>query len=128
MGHLDRTFVDFEEFKRVAEAGCFVEWDLVGEERSFYDGNPAFDMPTDAVRMDQIAWVISEGYGDRILVAHDIAYKHRYMRHGGHGYGYILSHLVPRMRDRGIEDEAIDRILVDNPSRALTFAEPGQPS
>ena len=124
LGHLDRTFVDFEEFKRVAEAGCFVEWDLIGEERSFYDGNPAFDMPTDAVRMDQIAWVISEGYGDRILVAHDIAYKHRYMRHGGHGYGYILSHLVPRMRDRGIDDDDIDRILVDNPRRALTFAEP----
>ena len=124
MGHLDRTFVDFEEFRRVAEAGCFVEWDLIGEERSFYDGNPRFDMPTDATRMDQIAWVISEGYGDRVLVAHDLAYKHRLMRYGGHGYGYILAHLVPRMRDRGISDEALHGILVDNPGRALAFAEP----
>ena len=124
MGHLDRTFVDFEEFKRVAEAGCFVEWDLIGEERSYYDGNPEFDMPTDAVRMDEIAWLISEGYGDRVLVAHDVAYKHRLMRYGGHGYGYIPAHLVPRMRDRGISDEDLNRMLVDNPSRALTFAEP----
>ena len=124
MGHLDRTFVEFEDFKRVAEAGCFVEWDLIGEERSYYDGNPRFDMPGDATRMDEIAWVISEGYGDRVLVAHDIAYKHRLMRYGGHGYGYILAHLVSRMRARGISDEALHKILVDNPRRALTFAGP----
>ncbi|WP_300433557.1 hypothetical protein [uncultured Thalassolituus sp.] len=71
-----------------------------------------------------MAWVISEGFGDRVLVAHDIAYKHRLMRYGGHGYGYILAHLVPRMRARGISDEALHGILVDNPGRALTFAEP----
>ena len=46
------------------------------------------------------------------------------MRYGGHGYGYILAHLVPRMRDRGISKEDLNRVLVDNPSRALTFAEP----
>lgn len=124
MGHLDRTFVSFEDFKRVAGAGCFVEWDLIGEERSFYDGNPKFDMPTDAVRMDQIEHLISDGYGDQILLAHDVAYKHRLMKYGGHSYGYIINHLVPRMRERGIKDRDLRKLLVDNPSRALTFASP----
>ena len=78
-------------------------------------------MPTDATRMDQIATLIADGYGDQILIAHDLAYKHRLMKYGGHGYGYILANLVPRMRQRGIEESAIQDILVNNPKRALAI-------
>ena len=122
MGHLDRTVFLSETLTKIAEAGCFMEWDLFGTESSYYPLNPAVDMPSDAKRMDDIARISSEGYANKVLVAHDICAKHRLEKYGGHGYYYILGHIVPRMRTRGFSDEAIDDILVNNPRDALTFA------
>lgn len=124
MDHLERTFTEHSEFLAVAESGCYLEWDLTGEERSFYDGNPKFDMPGDAARIAQIKRLVEDGYGDKLLISHDNAYKHRMVKYGGHGYWYILSHIVPRMRQRGLSEEAIRKLLVDNPARAFTFTEP----
>lgn len=123
MGHLDRTVFLPGTLKQIAEAGCYMEWDLFGTEASYYPLNPKVDMPSDAKRMDDIAWISSEGYGGKILVAHDICAKHRLEKYGGHGYYYILAHVVPRMRARGFSGEAIDDILVNNPRDALTFVE-----
>ena len=124
MGHIERTIFKLEDFKRVAESGCYVEWDLFGTEQSYYGPNPSIDMPSDATRMDQIAYVASEGFGDKMVVAHDICSKHRLIKYGGHGYFYIISHIVPRMRARGFTEELVQKILVDNPARILTFTDP----
>ena len=121
MGHLDRTVFLPTTLMQIAEAGCYMEWDLFGTEASFYPLNPKIDMPSDAKRMDDIAWISSAGYGNKILVAHDICAKHRLEKYGGHGYYYILDHVVPRMRARGFTEQAIDDILVNNPREALTF-------
>ena len=123
MGHLDRTVFLRDTLTQIAKAGCYLEWDLFGQENSYYALNPNIDMPSDAKRMDDIAWISSEGYGGRVLVSHDIGAKHRLEKYGGHGYYYILDHIVPRMRVRGFSSEAIDNILVNNPREALTFAE-----
>ena len=122
MGHLDRTVFLRDTLTKIAGAGCYMEWDLFGSENSYYALNPNIDMPSDAKRMDDIAWIASEGYGRKVLVAHDICSKHRLEKYGGHGYFYILGHIVPRMRKRGFSKEAIDNILVNNPRDALTFS------
>ena len=125
MGHIERTVFHQNVLKQVAESGCYIEWDLFGNETSYYhDTVVVRDLPNDATRMDQIAWLSSQGYGDKILVSHDIAFKRRLMKYGGHGYSYILAHIVPRMRARGFNQELVDRILVGNPKTALTFSEP----
>ena len=121
VGHLDRTIFERRTLKMLAESGCFLEWDLFGQEQSYYTANTKIDMPSDAKRMDDIAWISSEGYGDRVVVAHDICQNHRLVKYGGHGYFYILNHIVPRMKDRGFSNEDVDRILVDNPKEALAF-------
>ena len=124
MGHLDRTVFLRGALTRIAESGCYMEWDLFGNENSYYPPNPNIDMPSDAKRIDDIAWISSQGYGGKVLVAHDICAKHRLEKYGGHGYYYILGHVVLRMRARGFSSEAINKILVDNPRDALTFAAP----
>ena len=124
IGHLDRTVFLHETLKSIAESGCYLEWDLFGSEQSFYPANTNIDMPGDARKMDDIAYVISLGYGDKIVVAHDICAKQRLVRYGGHGYFYILHSIVPRMRARGYTDEAIEKILVHNPASILAFVEP----
>ena len=41
------------------------------------------------------------GYGDRVVLSHDICTKHRLAAYGGHGYGHLLAEVVPWMRQRG---------------------------
>ena len=113
-----------ETLTQIAVTGCYMEWDLFGNESSYYPPNPSIDMPSDAKRIDDIAWISSQGYGDKVVIAQDICAKHRLVKYGGHGYHYILGHVVPRMRARGLSSEAIDKILVDNPRDALTFVAP----
>lgn len=124
IGHLDRTVFERETLSRIGESGCYFEWDLFGNESSTYRANPAIDHPNDATKLKAISWLISQGYGDRITIAHDICTNHRLVRYGGHGYFYILKHIVPLMRDRGFDEESITKILVDNPASALTFTDP----
>ena len=127
MGHLDRTVTERATLKQIVEAGCYLEWDLFGREQSYYVLDPGFDLPSDAKRLDDIAWAVSQGYGDKVVIAHDIFTKHRLLKYGGHGYFYILANIVPRMRERGFDEASINKILVDNPARALTFSAPSAP-
>ena len=68
-----------------------------------------------------IEHMVSEGKRVKILVAHDVCSKHRLKTYGGHGYDHILTRVVPRMRARGMSEEVVRLILVDNPTRMLTF-------
>ena len=124
MAHLERTVFERSTLKRIAETGCYLEWDHFGYEHSYYGNNPKVELPNDSARMDIIAWAISEGYGDQILVAHDVAAKSKLIKYGGHGYFYIFKHIVPRMRARGYSEDDVYRILVRNPASALTFVSP----
>jgi predicted metal-dependent phosphotriesterase family hydrolase len=41
--------------------------------------------------------------------------------YGGFGMGHILENIVPRMREKGISKIDIDKMLVQNPARLLSF-------
>ena len=112
---------DFDVLMDLAASGCYLEWDLFGNESSHYPLSD-IDMPSDAQRMSTIRRVVAEGFGDRVLVAHDICTKHRLVRYGGHGYGHILENILPRMAKRGFSAEEIEAIVVRNPARVLAFA------
>ena len=124
VGHLDRTVFEKSTLRSLAESGVYLEWDLFGREQHYYWANPAIDMPHDGQRIADIAWTIKQGYGDRVVVAHDICTKDRLLKYGGHGYFYFLSRIVPRMRFRGFTESEINAILVDNPANALSLREP----
>ena len=68
-----------------------------------------------------LAFLVKEGYEDRILVAHDIHTKDRLVKFGGHGYSHILKNIVPKMLRRNISQHQVDKILIDNPKHWLTF-------
>ncbi|MAF53785.1 MAG: phosphotriesterase-related protein [SAR202 cluster bacterium] len=121
MGHLDRTVADFDNLRRLASTGCYLEWDLFGNESSYYPLSD-IDMPSDAQRMDTIKRIIeSEGCGERVVIAHDICTKHRLVKYGGHGYGHILENIVPRMRRKGFTEEQVHAITAGNPASVLSF-------
>ncbi|MCH7997686.1 MAG: hypothetical protein IIB11_07930 [Chloroflexi bacterium] len=120
MSHIDRTIFDFETLDQLAETGCYIEYDLFGSESTHYPLSP-IDMPNDGKRLDYILHLRDEGRLDQVLMAHDICYKTRLTRYGGHGYAHILENVVPIMKRKGLSPEEISRILVDNTARALAF-------
>ena len=120
ISHIDRTIFDEPRLLRLADSGVTVEFDLFGQESSYY-GLSDIDMPNDATRLRLIRALIAHGHLDRVVISHDICYRTRLASFGGHGYGHIFRNVVPMMQRRGYSEDEIDAILVRNPRRLLTF-------
>ena len=121
IAHIDRTIANPDVLRDLARTGCYLEYDLFGVESSFYP-HKTIDMPSDAQRIDFIKGLIADGYRERIVVSHDICFKARWVKYGGQGYAHIMENIVPRMHSKGMSEEDIQSILVENPKRVLTFA------
>lgn len=120
MSHIDRTLFSDADMRELAETGCTLEFDLFGQESSYYAHGP-IDMPNDAVRIDHLIRLIGQGFRDRLVIAQDICHKHGLKAYGGDGYSHILENVVPVMKRKGMGQDDIDAILVHNPARILAF-------
>ena len=107
--------------RRLAKTGCYLEYDCFGVEGYLDENFCVLDTPNDAQRINEIIELIDGGYLDQILVSCDHWTKHMLRRYGGWGYDHILTSVVPLMRRKGMSDEQIHTLLVENPKRALLF-------
>ncbi|CAH2090795.1 unnamed protein product [Euphydryas editha] len=121
MSHLDRTLLDPAKLLEFSELGAYCQFDLFGTEVSYYQLNIDTDMPSDAQRLNMICHLLKEDKADRILMSHDIHTKHRLIDYGGHGYSHIFTNIIPRMKSKGISQNIIDKITVDNPAQWLSI-------
>ena len=119
--HVERTFFEAKNRYALAEAGCYLSYDLWGREGYYSSDFGAIDIPNDAQRIAQIKDLMSHGFGSQVLISYDIAYKCQYMGYGGHGYAHILTNTVPAMRARGISEGQVDDLLIENPKRFFGF-------
>ena len=114
--------------RKIAGAGCFIEFDTFGHPalpvECFTHEDVLLEMPSDVERIYYIRELIEEGFLDRILVSQDCCFKHKYVRYGGYGYAHIIEHIMPWMRQRGITEDQIHTIAVENPKRILTLDTP----
>jgi Phosphotriesterase family len=111
---------DERELLRLADTGCVIEFDLFGQEQSYYR-HADIDMPNDAQRLKFIRCLIDHGHLERVVISHDICHQTRLTSFGGHGYGHIYENVIPLMRSRGFSESEINAILIENPRRLLTF-------
>ncbi len=121
MGHIERTVYDRGMLKELAQSGAYVNFDLFGHESSYYPFAADTYMPADHERIEMVSYVMGLGKLDRVLLAHDICSKHRLKAYGGHGWDHLVARVVPRMRKLGFTEEQLRMVLVDNPTRMLTF-------
>ncbi len=121
ISHIDRTIFDDERLFRLADTGCVIELDLFGQEQSLYSLNLDIDLPNDAARLRCMRRLIDRGHLEQITISHDICYRTRLTRFGGHGYGHIFENVVPLMHRRGFSSAEIEQITVGTPRRLLTF-------
>lgn len=99
---------------QVAEQGAWVEYDSVSGGSS-------------AQNLQLIKAMLDKGYVDRFLISHDAGWYNVGQPGGGNinGYTYIPKEFVPLMRQSGIEQNIIDKILITNPSIALGIPKGG---
>ncbi|UJP09984.1 aryldialkylphosphatase [Microbacterium sp. KUDC0406] len=94
-------------------------------ERGAYLGYDGFARPrtrSDAELLALTAEAVRRGAGDRIVLGGDVARRTRYIAYGGMpGLAYLGDRYLPRLRAE-IGDEAVDRMLIDNPARLLSLS------
>jgi phosphotriesterase-related protein len=127
MSHMDRdrfelTAESLEYQRELADRGAYLEYDLWGNEKYY---TAQFDKkPSDPERVEAVVELVEDGYIDRLLFSHDVAFKDQLVTYGGFGYSHILEHVVPMLRMADLTPDQITTILTENPREVLTFAEP----
>lgn len=71
--------------------------------------------------LSSVAFLVQEGYEANIVIAHDIHTKNRLTKYGGQIYSYILKNIVAKMLSRVINQTQVDKALIENSKRWLTF-------
>ncbi|MBK6586325.1 MAG: hypothetical protein IPG26_04895 [Coprothermobacter sp.] len=74
----------------------------------------------DELRARNIAALMDQGFGNRILLSLDITRKSHLKRYGGYGHVYLIETFLPMLYDQGLTSQDVEGLLVDNP-RSLFF-------
>ncbi|MGC4028407.1 MAG: TatD family hydrolase [Steroidobacteraceae bacterium] len=109
---------DVAQMKRITERGAYIEFDFLGF------GAQAITPEATAKLAQNIANLVAAGLTDRILLGHDVCTQMQLAKNGGGGFAYISNSLLPALKAQGVSEEAIHRMMVDNPRRVLTFVAP----
>jgi phosphotriesterase-related protein len=121
--HLD-VDIDTGYLAALLERGVTVEFDCFGKEYQIDASDEAFapgPFARDVERVDVLVDLIEKGRVDRLLIANDICFKTLLVAHGGRGYAHVIADIVPMLRERGVDEDTIGALLVDNPARLYSF-------
>jgi len=120
IGHMDdMEDLNFEYHRAIAERGAYLAFDCFGEEDYVEAQN--FVHPRDTERIVALKHLIDVGYIDNLLLSHDVCLKTYTRTYGGYGYDHILRTIVPMLKKIGVNDTEINRIMVENPARAIAY-------
>ena len=62
---------------------------------------------------------IDAGFEDHVLLSSDFANTTQLKANWGNGFSTVLVQFVPKLRYRGVPEDIVRKILVDNPRRWL---------
>jgi phosphotriesterase-related protein len=121
--HMSRTFPIYsrEERCKLAEKGCYLEYDMFGSDGIFPTQLSEYDVINDVLRIAQVIELIDDGFLSQILISQDVCYKVLLRAYGGGGYSHILDTVLPMMLKKGISKSQINTILIENPKRFISF-------
>lgn len=94
--------------KEICKRGAFVGFDRQGG-------------PTDSRQVPMVMALIDAGYADNLLFASDFSIAAQLKRNGGAGYAKTVTVFAPKLREAGMSEETLHRIVTDNPRRFLAF-------
>ncbi|OON41648.1 phosphotriesterase-related protein [Izhakiella australiensis] len=115
--HMNPSFSDKRYQRELADRGAFLEYDMIG--MHYYYADESAQSPSDEENASAICSLIDDGYINQILLSQDVFLKTMLTRYGGHGYGYILKHFIPRLRRHGLNGEQLETLMIANPQRVF---------
>ena len=110
MGHSD-TYKDADYHAALMRMGAYVQYDNIGSD---------YDAPRgESELIDLIFDLTNQGFADRILLSHDICCRSHLKYLDGRGFDYLATKFLPKLREKGVDDEKIHTMTVENPKRVL---------
>jgi phosphotriesterase-related protein len=97
----------------IAKRGAYLGFD--------HSGKP--DDPRLPEYVRTIVTVLEAGHEDRVCLSSDFAFpSQKYLRkNGGPGIAMVMTTMVPRLKQAGVSEATLHKILVENPRRVLAF-------
>ncbi len=111
LAHMDRAEKDFDRIVKVLEKGVYLQFDTIGR----------YKYHSDEAEIELVGRLIEKGYGERLLIGLDTTRARLLSYQGEIGLTYILKTFIPMLREAGFKEEMIERILNQNPNRALSI-------
>jgi phosphotriesterase-related protein len=114
IGHQDLNEQD-EIVLEVLSSGAYVALDTIGKE----------NYRSDEARIKSLLHFLEEGYEDQILLSSDLTRQSHLLSHGGQGYSVVLRKFIPALRERGVSEKTIEKLLIKNPQKAFSIRKEG---
>jgi phosphotriesterase-related protein len=108
ISHMDRV-IDLERNLNLAGLGVYLEYDTIARLRYH----------SDEEELELIRSMIEAGFLEQILLGMDVTRERLPAYGGSFGLTFLAETFLPRLRERGVDPEVIDTIMIANPARAL---------
>jgi phosphotriesterase-related protein len=119
VGHLVSRPDNLELCRHLAARGCFIEFDLFGQERWYLMNEMMGTHPE--VQVSSIKEFIDSGLLPHILLSQNVMHVDLMTVNGGDGFVHLQKNVVPRMKSYGVTDAEVHQIPLENPRRLLTL-------
>jgi phosphotriesterase-related protein len=135
MGHMTHTVPDDRYHRSIMDTGATIEFDRFGQEL-YQEAAAGFNRwglyggePRDAEVVNEIVTLVKAGYGDRILISHDVGFRNSLRTFGGFGYAHVPYRISRYLRQQGLDDSDVEEIMVQSPARLFAYLdEPDVPT
>jgi len=118
--HSNPSGDDYEYQARLLKRGIYLQYDMIGMQVFYADQQAPCTSDEDDAR--NIARLVKAGFGDRVLMSHDIFMKILLRANGGPGYGHIVEFFLPRLARHGVSLEQGIEMMTHNPRRLFEEA------
>lgn len=127
MGHMTHTVPDDWYHRSIMDTGATIEFDRFGQEL-YQEADIGFNRwglyagePRDSDVVNEIVGLVRAGYGDRILMSHDVGFRNGLRTFGGFGYAHVPYRIARYLRQQGLDDEDLKDLMVRNPARLFAY-------
>ncbi len=86
-----------------------------------YDRLGAVHLGSDDDRLRLLLELLERDFVDHIVLSMDMSRSDRLQRYGGHGFAGLHERFLPRLREQGVAEATLSKLLVENPLRLLAF-------
>jgi predicted metal-dependent phosphotriesterase family hydrolase len=110
IGHMDLND-NVAEILKILKNDFNVAFDTIGKNQFRHNEE----------RIQALLKLLEAGYEDHILLSQDISRRSYLKKNGGQGYAYIFENFIPHLKKYGVEESALQKMMIENPARILDF-------